>query len=131
MRGLKTIWVNNCNGQTYKIELAKNQKVVKVNRIKNGINFEANNKALATLSANAYVLYMYLLLHSPNRVWALSSKDVYSKTPLAERTYTKAIDELISKGYLVEKEIDVGDGKKYKENSFILFEDPSQNLPAK
>ena len=84
-------------GKQYYIKVAANQKVIQIHRVKNGINFEANYKAMAVLSANAYVLYMYLLMHENHRVWALSSKDVYAKTALTEKTYTKAVAELIEK----------------------------------
>ena len=125
MRGYKTIWINNdSKGSTYKIELAKNQKVVQIHRIKNSINFDANYKAIKNLSFAAYTLYMYLIMHSNNRVWALSSKDIYNNTNFTERTYTRAIDELIEKRYLIHGEIDIGGGQTYKENAFHLWEDP-------
>lgn len=134
MRGYKTIWINNdSKGSTYKIELAKNQKVVQVHRIKNSINFKANEKAMETLSANAFVLYMYLLRHSNDRIWSMSSKDIFNKTPLTEKTYPKAVDELISTGYLVAGELGIGNGETYKENAFHLLEDPDMKFepPAK
>lgn len=118
----------------YSILVAKNQKVIQIHRIKNSINFEANKKAMQDLTANAYVLYMYLLMHENHRVWALSSKDVFNKTPLTQKTYPKAVVELVEKGYLTAGIINLGqvrdnvvsDGyRKYKEEAYHLWEDPA------
>lgn len=112
------------NGKTtYQVEVAKNQKVVQIHRVKNGINFEANLRAMKTLSANGYVLYMYLMMHEKDRVWALSSKDVYRKTPLTEKTYPKAVQELIDNNYLIKENIGVG-GTLISENAYHLYETP-------
>ena len=72
---------------------------------------------------------MYLIMHENDRVWALSSKDVYAKTQLTEKTYQKAIQELIEKKYLTAGEIDIGTGIKYKENAYHLWEKPSLASP--
>lgn len=117
----------------YSILVAKNQKVIQIHRIKNSINFEANYKAMKNLTSNAYVLYMYLLMHENHRVWALSSKDVYNKTALTDKTYPKAVTELIQKGYLTAGIINLGEvregtiskyDRKYKEEAYHLWEDP-------
>jgi hypothetical protein len=122
-------------GKHYGIQVAKNQKVIQIHRVKNGINFAANYSAMKELTANAYVLYMYLLMHSNDRVWALSKVDVEDKTQLSEKTYLKAVQELISKGYLTAGDIDIGDGKVWTENAYHLWEapthkpDPEEGLP--
>lgn len=108
----------------YSITVKPNQKVIQIHRVKNGINFEANYEAMKTLSSNAYVLYMYLLMHKDNRVWALSSKDVYTKTPLTEETFPTAVDELIDKKYLVKGEINICGDTKYKKDAYHLLEKP-------
>ena len=117
----------------YSILVAKNQKVIQIHRIKSSINFEANYKAMKELSSNAYVLYMYLLMHENHRVWALSSKDAYNKTGLTDKTYPNAVKELSKKGYLTAGIIDLGEVKngtqseyerKYKEEAYHLWEDP-------
>lgn len=117
----------------YSILVAKNQKVIQIHRIKNSINFEANYKAMKDLTSNAYVLYMYLLMHENHRVWALSSKDVYAKTHLTEKTYPNAVKELVKKGYLTAGVINLGQvqtghvddkGRRYKEEAYHLWEDP-------
>ena len=117
----------------YSILVAKNQKVLQIHRIKSSINFEANYKAMKALTSNAYVLYMYLLMHENHRVWALSSKDVYAKTHLTDKTYPNAVKELVKKGYLTPGIINLGElrsgvqsdyDRKYKEEAYHLWEDP-------
>ena len=125
----RTISVNMAkSGGNYKIIVAKNQKVIQIHRIKNSINFTANQSAMQILTSNAYVLYMYLLMHENHRIWALSSKDVFNKTPLTEKTYPKAVVELILKGYLTAGIINIGGDKKYydtyKEEAYHLWESP-------
>ena len=58
------------------------------------------------LTADAYLLYMYLITRPSNRVWTLSSQDVYNNTALKKRTYSKAVSELIEKKYLIPGPID-------------------------
>lgn len=122
----KKIDIQGENGQQYSIIVAKNQKVIKIHRIQKSINFEANKKAMEDLSDSAYKMYMYLLLHEQNRVWALSRTDACNRTKQKERTYLNSIKELISKKYLTKGTIDLGYGdKKYKENAYHLWETPS------
>lgn len=126
MKG-KRIEINSSkSGGIYPIIVAPNQKVIQIHRIRKAINFEANKAALATLSANGYVLYMYLLMHPEGRIWALSSKDVYNRTPLTEKTYTVAMKELIAKGYLTEGEIFINtySATTFKENAWHFWERP-------
>lgn len=125
MRGYKTLWIHDLKGRTYKLELSKNQKVVKIHRIKETINFAENAKVQEELSINAFLLYMYLVRHQQDRVWALSSKDVYPKTHLTESTYRKAMHELIEKEYLTKGTIDLGADGIYKEESYHFWEVPS------
>ena len=61
---------------------------------------------MKNLSADGYLLYMYLLTCYKERVWALSSQDVFTHTALKRRTYTKAITELIEKKYLISAPIE-------------------------
>jgi hypothetical protein len=117
-------------GKHYPIKVAKNQKVIQIHRVKSGINFAANYEAMKALTSNAYVLYMYLIMHSENRVWALSSKDVFEKTHLTEKTYPKAVQELINKNYLTAGEIYLGLGDtKWTEEAYHLWEAPSLKPP--
>ena len=125
----RKIDVQGSHGQRYTIIVAKNQKVIKIHRIKNAINFKANEQAQKELSIYAYSLYMYLIRHEQNGVWALSSKDVFEKTPLKEKTYIKAMQELINKTYLTKGTIDLGYGdRKYTDEAYHLWEIPSLRL---
>lgn len=121
------------NGYNGSIKIAKNQKVIQVHRTGKSINFFANYKAIENLSSDGYVLYMYLLMHPLDNVWALSSKDVTSRTPLSMRTYNSAVHELIDKGYLVEGDINLKQYSKrgvecgelnFSNDAYHLFEDP-------
>jgi len=117
----KTIRVYDERGNDYILKVANNQKVIQIHR-KKGISFSANYAAIKNLSANAYVLYMYLLMQNENRIWVLSSKDIYENTPLKKYTLTNALAELQDKGYLVPGEIDLGKKRTYNSNSYHLYE---------
>lgn len=88
----------------YDIKLAPNQKVVTVIKSKPKgyiLDIEANKLARKTLSSNAYSLYMHFVLNIPGYTEALSIQHNIETSALSERTYYKAVNELISKGYLV------------------------------
>ena len=98
-----------------------NQKVITVNKsicdkehIYAQCNLKANKMALKELSANAYKLYMYFALNQDDYTFALSYVHVYSITGMSEKTYHRAVKELIDKGYLVKEE-----GKK---NQYIFYD---------
>ena len=92
------------DGQHYDIKLAPNQKVVTVVKSKPKgyiLDIEANKIARKTLSSDAYSLYMHFVLNVPGYTEALSMKHNLQTSTLSERTYYKAVNELIEKGYLV------------------------------
>lgn len=92
------------DGKCYDIKLAPNQKVVTVIKSKPKgyiLDIEANNIAHKQLSSDAYSLYMHFVLNIPGYTEALSMKHITNNTDLSERTYYKAVNELIEKGYLV------------------------------
>ena len=92
------------DGKYYDIKLAPNQKVVTVIKSKPKgyiLDIEANKIARKTLSSDAYSLYMHFVLNVPGYTEALSIKHNLDTSSLSERTYYKAIKELIDKGYLV------------------------------
>lgn len=98
-----------------------NQKVITVNKsicnkehIYAQCNLKANKMALKELSANAYKLYMYFALNQDNYTFALSYVHVYSITGMSEKTYHRAVKELIEKGYLVKE--------KDKKNQYIFYD---------
>ena len=88
-----------------------NQKVVKV---KHDIcdkahpytmcNVKSNSRALKELSPNTYKLYMYFDLNQDGYTFALSYQAVHNATGMSDKTYQKAVKELIEKRYLVQSE---------------------------
>lgn len=117
------------NGYNGTIKVSKNQKVIQIHKIRTSINYEANMRALSTLTEHGYILYMYLVMHSDNRVWALSSKDVTAKTPLTMNPYNSAVHDLIDKRYLVKGEINMGD-MHFSENAYHFLEDNRMRYDA-
>lgn len=96
--------VQASDGSYYDIKLAPNQKVVTVIKSKPKgyiLDIEANKLARKTLSSDAYSLYMHFVLNVPGYTEALSMKHNLDTSTLSERTYYKAVNELIQKGYLV------------------------------
>ena len=98
-----------------------NQKVVTVKQsicdkehIYTQCNLKANKMALKELNANAYKLYMYFALNQNDYTFALSYVHVYSITGMSEKTYHRAVKELIEKGYLVKEED--------KKNQYIFYD---------
>ena len=94
------------DGKCYDIKLAPNQKVVTVIKSKPKgyiLDIEANKAARKELSSDAYSLYMHFVLNVPGYTEALSMQQNIKTSSLSERTYYKAVNELIQKGYLVKK----------------------------
>lgn len=88
----------------YDIKLAPNQKVVTIIKSKPKgyiLDIEANKTARKVLSSDAYSLYMHFVLNVPGYTEALSMKYNLDTSTLSERTYYKAVNELIEKKYLV------------------------------
>lgn len=108
-------------GRQIKIKVAHNQKVVMVSKVhpKKGkiLDIAANKRAMKNLSSHAYILYMHFVLSIPGYIEALSSKNLTSTTSLSDKTYYKAVDELIAKNYLVKTP-----HKDYKD-FYIFYED--------
>ena len=96
--------VQASDGKYYDIKLAPNQKVVTVVKSKPKgyiLDIESNKLARKNLSSDAYSLYMHFVLNIPGYTEALSMKHNLDTSSLSERTYYKAINELIEKGYLI------------------------------
>lgn len=88
------------------IKVVPNQKVIKINKVnKKGaiLDIQSNKQAMRTLTPNAYILYMHFILNIPGYEEALSFKYITENTTLSERSYYKAINELIDKGYLIKE----------------------------
>ena len=90
-----------------KIKTSPNQKVVTIHKVhgKGGriLDIASSKEALNQLSAHAYVLYMHFVLSLPGYTEALSLQHISEATSLKERTYYKAVNELIDKKYLVKE----------------------------
>lgn len=97
---MPAIKLYDCSGHQYTIKAAYNQKVIYIHRGKT-IDFKLNLQAMSELSSDAYLLYMYLMIRQKDKVWALSSKEVFESTALKKRTYMKAVAELIDKQFLI------------------------------
>lgn len=96
--------IQSNDGQHYDIKLAPNQKVVTVIKSKPKgyiLDIEANKTARKVLSSDAYSLYMHFVLNVPGYTEALSMAHNVKTSALSERTYYKAVNELIEKKYLV------------------------------
>ena len=85
-----------------------NQKVVKVKHdlcdaahTYTMCNVKSNSRALKELSPNTYKLYMYFDLNQDGYTFALSYQAVHNATGMSDKTYQKAVNELIEKKYLV------------------------------
>lgn len=109
-----------------KLKVAPNQKVVTVHKVhgKSGriLDISANKEAMKQLSSDAYSLYMHFILSVPDYTEALSLQHISEATSLKERTYYKAINELIEKGYLVKEP-----HNKFKEH-YGFYESPNMYL---
>ena len=113
------------NGKDYELKLAPNQKVVTVIKSKPKgyiLDIESNKIARKALSSDAYSLYMHFVLNVPWYTEALSMKHNLDTSSLSERTYYKAINELIEKGYLVKTP-----HERIKEY-YLFYEDGNDNI---
>lgn len=106
-----------------------NQKVVQVkheicdaDHIYTMCNVKANSAAMKELSANTYKLYMYFDLNQDGYLFALSYKAVHEATGMSDKTYQRAIKELIDKGYLV---------KSKGQNNLYIFYDGKESENGK
>ena len=109
----------------YDIKLAPNQKVVTVVKSKPKgyiLDIEVNKVARKTLSSDAYSLYMHFVLNVPGYTESLSMKHNIESSSLSERTYYKAVNELIQKGYLVKTP-----HEKIKEY-YLFYENADDNI---
>ena len=103
------------------IKVAPNQKVVEIHKAKEKsiINIKYNRAAQANLSLAAYAMYMHLMSNLHGYQEVLSVENIIKTTALSEKTYYKAIKELIEKGYLIKTQ------NKDIANYYTLYEDPS------
>ena len=81
------------------------------------INLNALHKAMSSLSAKAFELWIYLSKNQDNHFFWLSKVDFLSWSTFKKSAYYEAFDELKDLGYLV---------KRNKSNQFDFYEMPKE-----
>lgn len=81
------------------------------------INLNALHKAMSSLSAKAFELWIYLSKNQDNHFFWLSKVDFLSWSTFKKSAYYEAFDELKDLGYLVERN---------KSNQFDFYEMPKE-----
>jgi len=107
----------------YTIELENGQRTFEVHRVQKGIDFKANRQAMKELSPQAYMLYMYMVLNSPNKEWRLTEDKLAAETKLDMNVFETTIDELLAKQYLTQGTIYSGGGVHTK-HAYHIWETP-------
>lgn len=82
------------------------------------INLNALHKAMSSLSAKAFELWIYLSKNQDNHFFWLSKVDFLSWSTFKQSAYYEAFNELKDLGYLVER--------KNKSNQFDFYEMPKE-----
>lgn len=110
-------------GRIAKLNVAPNQKVVEIHKEKpkSIMNIKFNRQAQATLSLQAYALYMHFMCNLHGYKEILSIEGVTKTTALGEKAYYKAVKELIEKEYLIRAQ------NKDIPNYYVFYEDPALN----
>jgi hypothetical protein len=93
------------------MKAVENQKIVIVNKEASDkkhpysiINVEAATKAGTTLSGNEFKLWFYIAKNQDGYSFALSRVTFCREMNVSSSTYYRAVDTLIEKGYLIQKE---------------------------
>ena len=88
-----------------------NQKIIKINKepcdkehLYTSINLHALQLAILDLRGEAFKLWLYLSKNQNLYQFELSQKAVTDWTGISRATYYRAIEELTSKGYLVQND---------------------------
>ena len=106
----KTPTTSNANFRLY-----KNQRLIQVDS-----SICNTSSDLQDLSQHALILYNYLS-SIKEKVFPLSTNDLYKRTTLYSKTYTKAFQELVKNQYIVSHKITLDDGRVYDKNTFIFY----------
>lgn len=99
-------------------KLFKCQKVVKIKKERETaeVKFSAIKEdvmsACRDLTASEFALYMYLISNQHGYTFGLSKEDVIEQTGISARSYTSAVQSLITKGYLIYTHEQATDGKE-------------------
>ena len=114
---MKNVFINK-----QKVQVYPNQKLIKIHKEDDAqTNFNYINNAIKDLSCDSFALYMFLYGIDNNTVYALSSAYMYENSALTKRTYTKAVNELIDKGYLVKGELVTDNDEVIIENVYNFY----------
>lgn len=100
---------------------------INVHRVGGGINFEAMDRAVYTLSPNAFAVYMFMVQHSTKIVWNFRLRTIEEKTNMSSDAISIALLELLATGYLTP--IVPNDGSDTLK-AFELWETPDLNTNA-
>ena len=84
------------------------------------INLNALHKAMSSLSAKAFELWIYLSKNQDNHFFWLSKVDFLSWSTFKQSTYYESFNELKDLGYLVERKKD--------NNQFDFYEMPKEEM---
>lgn len=84
------------------------------------INLNALHKAMSSLTAKAFELWIYMSKNQDNHFFWLSKVDFLSWSSFSGSSYNEAVKELISLGYLVQRE---NEG-----NHFDFYEIPKEEV---
>lgn len=97
------IYADSSGYTFYDITLYPNQKIVQTIKSlpKSYImDVRANKRAMQELSCHAFILYQHFVQNVSGFVEALSFQAITKSSPLTERKYRDAVNELLEKGYL-------------------------------
>lgn len=86
------------------------------------INLSAAEAAGSTLNGNEFKLWFYIAKNQNEYTFALSKVDFCREMNVSSSTYYRAIDSLIEKGYLVQKE--------ENSNTYCFYEGGASPLEA-
>lgn len=96
------------------------------------VNYSGNKNdlflAMQLLKDTTFKLYMYLTSNADNYAFGLSRQDVIDNTGISSKSYDRAVQELIDRGYLVYSNEFATDGKQQAPlYYFYTYLTPSQN----
>lgn len=123
------------------MKVVENQKIVIVNKEASDkehpysiINLIAAENAGMTLNGNEFKLWFYIAKNQNGYSFALSKASFCREMNVSSSTYYRAIDTLIEKGYLVQKEKDSNvycfyeNGAKLVEEDSLVIELPEEKV---
>lgn len=114
------------------MKVVENQKIVIVNKEASDkehpysiINLAAAENAGMTLNGNEFKLWFYIAKNQNGYSFALSKVSFCREMNVSTSTYYRAVETLIEKGYLVQKENEKSNVYCFYENGAKLIEEDS------